>query len=526
MEAILDKLLINQLQFYVPPEVMKKITSNPKKKYQIVRYIIDKEFKHKPQKWKTLAFPEYEDFFQAAAIGFNPYKDSLGLKDKGVLQSIDSYNPYKKQETNLLIENIEGVDQAVCPFCSSRGEKVSLWPSAAGNKSKSISAPEPVFYNGNKYCGKEVTGSKEQLDTWISQGLVRQGSKSFLCNYSNRLASLKNHISKQLGFLVQDIRHAEYHASRSLKRHPHYTCNECHALVPDFNTSSNKTVELECKECGNILNLEEIKASSKDQIVWKARGASNVVSLQDPIGFDDDSKSTVEDTAVSYVVSSSDEDLFLSSNVEEQRAILFEDLICRVRALAASCLPKKQLEKLLSDPTVLKDKNGVPDTLNFQIFYNYFFTDDPEKKKQLKGKAKNTADETSTYRELAFKYLGKEQHYTQCLDCNHKMYEPTESAKFKKLGTRKSCESCNSLNVQYHGPHCGKSNSLNPSCRDHYNHEVVMYIFQTIEPKIRRLETLIKSDKVAMDLYERIRDLSLVRDKLDAFTDMAKILNY
>jgi len=175
---------------------------------------------------------------------------------------------------------------------------------------------------------------------------------------------------------------------------------------------------------------------------------------------------------------------------------------------------------------MVKKVDGIPETQNFQIFYNYFFIDDLEKKQAHLGRAKNKSDETSTYRELALEFLQKEQHYTKCNDCFVKMYEPTESAKFKKAGSRAQCEECKSLNVKYHGPKCGQSDGLDPLCKEHGNIEIVMYIFQTIEPKIRRLEELVKSDKVAADLYERIRELLQARDELDAYQDMVKLLNY
>ena len=94
----MDQTLINQLQFYTPPQLIKEALKSDKICYQVARHIIDREFKHKPQKWKTNAFADYDDFFQAAISGFNPYKESTEAEDKGLLQAVQSYNPYKKQE--------------------------------------------------------------------------------------------------------------------------------------------------------------------------------------------------------------------------------------------------------------------------------------------------------------------------------------------------------------------------------------------------------------------------------------------
>lgn len=522
----MDKLLEKQLQSYVPPAIM-QASMNDRTKYEIAKYIIDREFKHKPQRWKTVAFPEYDDFFQAAFVGFNPYKTSPS-RDKGVLQAIESYNPYKKHEEetnnlNLLIQNINGIAQACCPLCRHRGETVSLWPHSAGNNTvESALAPEPVFHSGNKYCGREIAGSEQQLVTWEQQGLIKKSARGWHCNYSNRLASLKNHISKQLGYLVQDIRSQEYHASRSLKRHPHYSCPVCHTLVPDFNTSSTKTVALECTKCSHTFNISSVKEK-----VWKSRGSASLVSLQDSYG-DEDSKGTYEDVITSHdpCLPFVDPAVVYAGSVEEKIFNLIEDLLDRVRKLAASCIGQKQYAKLLADPHVVKDKNGVPETLNFQIFYNYFFTDDPNAKIQHLGRAKNAADETSTYRELALKFLKKEQHYTQCQSCRHKMYEPTESAKFKRVGARQQCEQCSSTAVQYHGPKCGRLGSNNPQCKDHGEIEIVMYIFQTIEPKIRRLEKLVQQDAISQQIYEQIQELYQAREQLDSYAELARILNY
>jgi ubiquinone biosynthesis protein COQ9 len=106
------------------------------------------------------------------------------------------------------------------------------------------------------------------------------------------------------------------------------------------------------------------------------------------------------------------------------------------------------------------------------------------------------------------------------------MYEPIESSKFKKLGTRTRCEQCDSTNVQYHGPKCGHPQSCNPNCKEHGDVEIVMYIFQTIEPKIKRLEELIKNDKQAQQIYERIKELIVAREELHSYEDLVKLLNY
>ena len=152
--------------------------------------------------------------------------------------------------------------------------------------------------------------------------------------------------------------------------------------------------------------------------------------------------------------------------------------------------------------------------------------DDKSKEIAHDGKARNKADESSTYRELALTYLKKEQHYTKCYDCSVKMYEPTESSKFKKSGPHTFCIECNSTNIKYHSPKCGTINGLDPKCREHGNVEIVMYIFQTIEPKIRRLEELVKKDLKSLEIYNRIKELTSARSELDTFQDMIKLLNY
>jgi hypothetical protein len=522
----MDPVLINQLQFYTPPQLIKRILSNQDKCFQIAKYIIDKEFRHKPQRWKTIAFPDYEDFFQAAVSGFNPYKKTSLAKDKGLLQAVDTYNPYKRQseegeEINLITLNEE--EQATCPYCFKRGETVSLWPSSAGNQTiESHLAPDPLFFKGNKYCGMEIEEGSS-IAEWTERDLIRKSGKKYLCNYKNRLASLKNYILSQIGFLVQDIRTAEYHSSRSLKKHPFYPCPQCSTLAPDFNTSSLKTETLDCIKCNHTFSIKEFE-TKKSSIVWQARSVTNVISFNDQS--DEDGRTLYEEIILNYGITTTTSDpTVYHNNIESERSELFDQLVSRIRELAASCLSQKQFQKLLQDPSV-KKVEGVPETQNFQIFYNYFFMDDLEKKKEHEGRAKNKSDETSTYRELALKFLQKEQHYTKCLSCNNKMYEPTESAKFKRSGTKVACEECNSTSVQYHGPKCGTPGSLNPSCKDHGDVEIVMYIFQTIEPKIRRLEELVRNDKQAKELYDRIRELLQARDELDSFQDMVKLLNY
>ena len=79
----MDSILINQLQFYTPPQILKEKLSKSKINYAVARHVIDSEFRHRPQAWKSNAFPEYEDFFHAAIIGFNPYKKATAkAKDK------------------------------------------------------------------------------------------------------------------------------------------------------------------------------------------------------------------------------------------------------------------------------------------------------------------------------------------------------------------------------------------------------------------------------------------------------------
>ena len=54
--------------------------------------------------------------------------------------------------------------------------------------------------------------------------------------------------------------------------------------------------------------------------------------------------------------------------VEEEKTELFSKLITRIRELAASSLSKKQYERLMKDPEILK-VDGIPETQNFRIFY-------------------------------------------------------------------------------------------------------------------------------------------------------------
>jgi hypothetical protein len=249
------------------------------------------------------------------------------------------------------------------------------------------------------------------------------------------------------------------------------------------------------------------------------------------ISFDDSSeevegRATYEDIISNYALTSVVDDPAVYHNrIEEEKEELHIKLVDRIRELAATSLTKKQLEKLVNDPLVPK-VHGIPETQNFLIFYEYWFMDDIEKKKNHLGKSKDSGDESSTYRDLALKYLRKEQHYTRCLDCSCKMYEPTESAKFKKIGTKQVCDKCSSVNIKYHGPKCGHPGSLDSSCKEHGDVEITMYIFQTIEPKIRRLEEMVQDDEQAKEIFEKIRELLAAKEQIYAHQDMIKLLNF
>ena len=522
-EGKMDQKSLNQLQFYTPPQILNELFKNPKNKYAAARHIIDREYKTRPQKWKTIAFPEYEDFFQAATAGYNPYKAQGNSKDKGVLPAIENYNPHKNDNGLLKITVLNNIEQATCPLCELRGSTVSLWPHSAGNTLDSELAPEPIFYRNDKYCGFEVLDcTPSQAESWIEQGLIRKSGERYFCNYKNRIASLKNYISSQVNFLIQDIKTAEYHSSRTIKKHPFYTCTSCNTLVPNTQASPSKVENLTCS-CGTTFPIR-VNGKKVSEAVWQARSYTGQISLSDNPS-ETDSRS-YENIIAAYGTNHNTDDPVVQNNlIQFEKNSLFEKLLHRVRELAASNLSSKQLEKLLKDPTTVV-VNGVPETQNFQIFYNYFFMDNLTSKKDHKGKTKNSSDESSTYRELALRFLKKEQHYTKCSACSHKMYEPTESAKFKKLGARTSCEQCNSLKVVYHGPHCGCPGSLRPSCKEHGDTEVVMYIFQTIEPKMRRLEELIKKDAVAKEFYQRIDELIRIESELHNQQEMVKLLNY
>lgn len=517
----MDKLLEKQLQYYVPPEIIKKQITNDIK-FEIATFIIDREFKRKPQKWRTNAFTSYEDFFQSAFTGFNPYKEKTD-KDKGVLQAIETYNPYKKLDKNTLLEEIGGIEQACCPFCKQRGEQVSLWSVSAGNETlPKDQAPDPVFFEGNKYCGHKVNPNTppELISRWLQEGLIRETYRGeHTCNYCNRLGSLRNHISKQLSYLIQDIRGQEYHSKRSLKKHPHYPCPKCHNLIPDYSRRYNSPETLTCS-CGEVIEVK--KATEK---VWKSRGINTTYLLHEHYG-SEDSRGTLEEAICAYDIKGHYNAEIHFNAIEETIFKLTEQLISRIRRLAAHAVTKKQYKRLMADPNVIKDQDGVPETTLFQIFYNYFFTDNLEDKVKLNGKAKNKGDESSTYRQLALRFLKKEQHYSRCNKCKHKMYESTESGIFKKTGTRKTCELCESTNVSYHGPKCGKVGSNNPNCKEHGDIEIVMYIFQTVEPKIRKLEKIVKEDQICKDLYEELKDVYLQKEKMDNYQDYIKLLNY
>ena len=526
----MDSQLLSQLQFYTPPEVIKKIFQNEKVYYKVAKHIIDREYRSRPQKWKAIAFPEYDDFFQAAISGYNPYKKNVHSKDKGLLQAIQTYDPYKRNDLNQLevvLQVHNDIEQAFCPHCIKRGEEVSLWPNSAGNSIDALLSPDPLFYKGNKYCGRVVDETNSNIESWLALELVRSQDGKILCNFKNRLTSIKNYISSQIGYLIQDIRSAEYHNSRSIKKHPFYPCPVCNTLNPDYSGSAaNRPEFIDCTKCSFNFSLKDFSKKSQSKIVWQTRGNSLGDISLDNLSDDGEGRSTYEDVISNYSLTATLNDQAVHHNmIEIEKSILIEKLISRIRELALESLTTKQHQKLLDSPDVVKT-DGVPETQNFQIFYNYFFMDDKSKKIAHDGKARNKADESSTYRELALTYLKKEQHYTKCYDCSVKMYEPTESSKFKKSGPHTFCIECNSTNIKYHSPKCGTVNGLDPKCREHGNVEIVMYIFQTIEPKIRRLEELVKKDLKSLEIYNRIKELTSARSELDTFQDMIKLLNY
>lgn len=523
----MDTKLLSQVQNYTPPSILQQAFKNPQACYQLARLILDREFKSRPQKWKSQAFPEYDDFFQAALSGFNPYKDTSGAKDKGLLQAIQTYNPYKKlQEKNqLILKTIDGIEQALCPHCNQRGEETSLWSKLAGNTSD-IEAPDPVFYKGYKYCGKKVSNEHPDLSRLLSEGSIHKIDNQYYCSFKNRLTSLRSYISSQVNFLIQDIRAAEYHSSRTIRRYPSFPCKSCGTLNTDWNHYSNEKKEiLDCKHCGHKIDTKEYQGKRGSDIVWTARGGGSI-SIDQIANEDEDGRSVFESIISKNPTGKySSDPAVLHNTLDIERGILMERLIKRIKELSLDNLPEKQRIKFIKDNFEAYE-DGVPETQNFKIFYNYFFMDDADLKKEHNGRSKNKADESSNYRQLALKYLKKEQHYSRCLDCGTKVYEPTESGKFKRNGPNKQCLECDSFNMKYHGPKCGRIGSLDPCCKEHGDTEIVMYIFQTIEPKIRRLEELVRADKEACDLYRRIRELILAREEADYFVDMIKLLNY
>lgn len=523
----MDNKLLLQIQNYTPPVVLQKILKNPQSCYELAKHVLDREFKTRPQRWRSSAFPEYEDFFQAALAGFNPYKETNGLKDKGLLQAIQTYNPYKKlQERNqLLLETIDGVEQALCPHCHARGETTSLWSSQAGNRS-TVNAPNSIFYRGNKYCGEKIDKNDPNFEDWLSKGLVHKLDNDYFCSFKNRLTSLKSYISSQVNYLIQDIRSAEYHSSRTLRRYPSYSCKSCGTMTPNWDhyTNERKTI-LNCQGCGEEIHIKDFQGKKTSDIVWQARGGG-AISLDQVANEEEDGRNIFEGIVSKVPVGkySSDQSV-LHGTLDIERNLLMERLIKRIKELSLESLPERQRKRTLKENLNLLE-DDVPETQNFKIFYNYFFMDDYETKKEHNGRSKNKADESSTYRQLALRYLKKEQHYSRCLDCGTKTYEPTDSAKFKRNGPHKNCPECDSTNLKYHGPKCGQPGSLDPNCREHGDIEVVMYIFQTIEPKIRRLEELVRGDREACEIYRRIRELKLAREESDYFADMVKLLNF
>jgi len=239
-----------------------------------------------------------------------------------------------------------------------------------------------------------------------------------------------------------------------------------------------------------------------------------------------DQDTTYEQIISNYgICSFFDDPVIHNNNIKVEYSKLFDQLIDRIRLITADAISNSQYSKLIQDSKI-KKIDGIPETQAFQIFYDYLFIDDQSKKKSHKGKNKNIGDESSTYRDLALKYLHKEQHHTQCNDCQYKMYEPVDKNKLAKIGLNQNCLSCQSKNVEYHGLKCGQKSSANPSCTKHGEVSIVIYIFQTIEPKMRKLKQICKSDEIVTDIKQRISELLLAKNHISEFEETFKNLNY
>lgn len=495
-------MVIKSLSSYIPHDFL--ITLEDNEKYYLLKDIIDKEFRKRDYRWKTSFVTDYDDFFQIAFAGSNPYEKNHQSEAQGALNSIKSYKPEK--ETDVIL-NIGGIDQMICPLCKQRGETTSFWENCCGNNTcNELVAPKAIFSNGNKYCGRKITENNEEvIKHWDDLGLIRKFKGEWYCNHINKTMTVKNFVVNNLYYLIQNIRNRENSSKRSYRKKAYYHCPHCNVQVLVSNL--NKKCKITCSSCKNTFD------TSKERKVWENSG---IISLNDKIKGDEKGDKLYDEIIQSHSLDIySKVDIPISSSlVESQKSNLLEEVIDRLRYLAAKDLSEDKRKELIEDSNVLKDKHGIPETILFKIFYDYFFADSLEDKKSV-GKINNIGDESTNYRRLALKYLNKELHFSQCQDCKCKVYESQENSKIKRNGTCKICPSCSSKNIVYHKPGC--------KCGEHGNVEVIQYAYQAVEFKIRRLEEKAKKDKKIQELCKRIREFDEIKSDLRGFEDFAKI---
>lgn len=536
-----EKLIFDLQKGYIPQAVLTTLLSDSLILDIYIRgwqtYL--KGLSRKPE-WRLTGLSSDEDFIQSMLMGYIPSKEvthNLG----GIWKAAESYDPSRK-----------GQRPTSCPECGS-----SFWSHEHGNthpafaqwgiseyKTEKADCQSPITINKKKFCAKVKSTHSSEQEANRAKGannLVIQSSETtwqVICGYVTDLMSFSNYVHK---FIMRPVKtEHRRHLTAPTKGRIHtveaFTCiscgrsntlNDCHSQSDSEESDSLQWYE--CTHCGKMNKSDEIRCYTIEK---------NNTSLSTPLGFD--GKATFGDLLPSPMIV--DEELKDVENAIHKVRETFMDILRKIssenekiasqrkkdrvitkiprleRSLRKAKAMKNivQIEKLTAQlnnekESLLKDENRIESSQNLiEMFKLHYIGDDEGEKWDLKR--------------LTEKFMFKSLPYTQCLKCNHRMYELNETGKieaayvtsrhillrkarlgiiedyrtedilkFEKnpsdllphLGSFFWCAECNSIELQYFAK--GTINPAEPRI------EITPHIFQPAQREIRDLESQVFS---------------------------------